>query len=286
MRGDRLGNARVTACFLAGESDGLARDRLTGHLARKQPPGRPRGFPVGAQHVQQSGREHHIAILHPFALFDPEHHSLAVDVGHLEVRGFGDAQASGIGGHENRPMLVIGDRVQEVHHFLGTENLREFARAFGHRNLFDCPGAFQGDLVEEAKCPRRDADAAWRQRSDLHQIQLVGANLFRPELIRRAIEVTGIRGNRRAPIWRCHARLLAPRPLRSSTGFGRRSLRAISCLRPSSPTAAFTVATPRERMAGAMLLTCYTWTALPLVAWRIGATARAGNPGASAQGVR
>ena len=95
-------------------------------------------------------------------MFDPEHHSLAVDVRHFEVGGFGDAQAGGIGGHENRPMLVVDDRVQEVPHFLGAENLGEFARALGHRNLFDSPGAFQGDLVEEAKCPRRDADAARR----------------------------------------------------------------------------------------------------------------------------
>jgi hypothetical protein len=72
----------------------------------------------------------------------------------------------------------------------------------------------------------------------------------------------------------------SPRP-RSLTSFGRRSPRATSFRpRASSPTAAFTAAMSRARMARAMRLTCSTWTAFLPADWRTGATARAGNPGA------
>ena len=53
-------------------------------------------LPPGAQHLEQLGREHHVAVLLPLALLDAEHHPLAVDGGHGEMDGLGDAQAGGV----------------------------------------------------------------------------------------------------------------------------------------------------------------------------------------------
>jgi hypothetical protein len=50
------------------------------------------GFPVSPQHLEQARREHDVAILAPFTLIVPQRHALAVDVGHLEMDGFGDPQ--------------------------------------------------------------------------------------------------------------------------------------------------------------------------------------------------
>jgi hypothetical protein len=67
--------------FLAGLPYGIACDRLPRQIARKQPHYRMGGFPVGTQLIEQTRREHHIAIFSAPALIDPQHHLLAVDVG-------------------------------------------------------------------------------------------------------------------------------------------------------------------------------------------------------------
>src|SRR5271170_1755080 len=51
-------------------------------LAGKEPDLRARCPPPVAQQFEQLRRQHHIAIPLPLALLDPEHHALAVDIGH------------------------------------------------------------------------------------------------------------------------------------------------------------------------------------------------------------
>jgi hypothetical protein len=67
-----------------------------------------------AQCVQQRGRQHHVPILAPFALLNPEGHALAVDGGGREPHGFGDAQARGVTRGQDDTMLVTRHGIEQL----------------------------------------------------------------------------------------------------------------------------------------------------------------------------
>ena len=94
MRGEAVPQ-RVQRCGFAdpghvfGRGEGAVelprRDRVDPGFAGKQPALRPRLAPVGAQELQQPGRQHDLAVLLPLALFDMDQHPVTVDVADLEV---------------------------------------------------------------------------------------------------------------------------------------------------------------------------------------------------------
>ncbi len=85
----------------------------------------PDSLPVGAEDLQQSRGEHDVAILPALAVANADHHALAVDVGDLQLGDFGDAQAGGIGGHEDGAMLDIWDGRKEANDLVRAEDDRE-----------------------------------------------------------------------------------------------------------------------------------------------------------------
>ncbi len=64
-------------------------------------------LPPLAQQDQQICREYGIPIAATLATLDPDQHALAVDIGDLECRDLGHAQASAIGDRESRLMLEV-----------------------------------------------------------------------------------------------------------------------------------------------------------------------------------
>ena len=85
-------------------------DRLPGTIAGKQPVRRPAHAPPRRASISSNfGREHHVAILLALPLLDAQDHPLAVDVGGRELNGFGDAQAGGVAGRQDRAMLGLLD---------------------------------------------------------------------------------------------------------------------------------------------------------------------------------
>ena len=118
-----------------------------------------------------------------------QHHPLAVDIGRLEVDGFGDAQAGRVGGHQNHSMLEVVDRVEEVHHFLVAENYRQPEGPLGHGDLIDGPGTFERHFVQKAQRTRSDTDTAGRQLSRLGQMELIGSDFFWAEIFWRTMKV-------------------------------------------------------------------------------------------------
>ena len=82
-------------------------DRLHGVLSREQPTVAMHhallapDLPPLAQQGEQIRREHGVAIPAALATLDPDQHALAVDVGDLERRDLGHAQASAIGDRES-----------------------------------------------------------------------------------------------------------------------------------------------------------------------------------------
>lgn len=96
MERNRLGQSGAVARFRAGLSHCIPGDRLAGTIAGEEPLLWPPHLPLAAQDLQELGRQHHVAVLLAFALFDAEDHSLAVDARGLHLHRFRDAQASGI----------------------------------------------------------------------------------------------------------------------------------------------------------------------------------------------
>src|SRR6201984_2036612 len=89
MNADTLGDAGTPGCQ-ANDPMELARTRMLPAVARKQPEltGRhpsllARDAPPLAQYLKKVGRENDIAILLPLALFDPDDHPIAIDIGEL-----------------------------------------------------------------------------------------------------------------------------------------------------------------------------------------------------------
>ena len=93
MRRDGFANAALPVSLLEGLPDSLPADVATSDIARKQPLFGPCKSPPVPQDFQEFRGEHDIAILLTLALFDPNHHSLTINMGRFQSDGFGDSQA-------------------------------------------------------------------------------------------------------------------------------------------------------------------------------------------------
>lgn len=78
--GNGLLHAGSDAKSLTHLSDAMPTNRLFAVLTRKEPTARSLLLPILSQYLEQSGREHHVAILLSLALPDADHHALRVDV--------------------------------------------------------------------------------------------------------------------------------------------------------------------------------------------------------------
>ena len=72
--------------------------------------------------------QHGVAVLAPFALFDPDHHARTIDVGELERDHLGRAQARPIGHAERRPVFEPRGRIEKTRDLLGAQHDRQLAR--------------------------------------------------------------------------------------------------------------------------------------------------------------
>ena len=112
---------------------------------------RPNSSPVGAENEQEPRREHDVAILSALAIADADDHSLAVDVGDLQLGDLGDAQAGGIGGHQYGAVLDVSDGRKEASHLVGTEDDGKSTGLFDRWDAVRDVVAAQGDAVEESQ---------------------------------------------------------------------------------------------------------------------------------------
>ena len=166
-------------------------DRLAGTIAGEEPRLWPAHLPIVAQDLQELGRQHHVAVFLAFALLDADDHSLAVDVGGLQLNRLRDAQAGGIARGQDGVVFDVGDAAEEPLNFLGTEDDRQLLRLLGKRqDLFRRPVPFERHTVEKAQRRNGGVDRAGRQLLLVGQINLVGPNVLAPEQVRRLAEVT------------------------------------------------------------------------------------------------
>ena len=162
---------------MAGAGELTRGDRLERIAAREQPAPRAASQPPIAQQVEQPRRQHRVAVLAALALLDPDHHSRAVDIAHLERNDFGHPQTRPIGDAQRRLVLEARCRLQHAGDFLRAQHDRRFARLARNRQMPDDIGAIERDVEEE---PQRRASAVDRSRaySARCQMQQVAADIF------------------------------------------------------------------------------------------------------------
>src|SRR5664280_1260931 len=97
VRGHRLADLGHLGGGVAGAPELARRHRVDRVHSGKQPPLWACRVVPGAQQLEQMRRKHHIAVFVALALFDPDHHAFAVDVGYLQRNHLGHAQPSPIG---------------------------------------------------------------------------------------------------------------------------------------------------------------------------------------------
>jgi len=126
-----------------------------------------------------------------FALADVNHHPLAVDIGDLKAAEFGAPDTRRVQGHEHGAVEEVTGRVDEVRDFLGTQDLRELARAFGPGDVFEQITTLQRLDIEEAERGHMLLDSARVQLFLLKQVGLILAQVLRTELIGRLVKMVG-----------------------------------------------------------------------------------------------
>ena len=144
--------------------------------------GRMPGTPPAAQHFQQAGGEHGIAVLLAFALPYADEHAPGIDVAHLQRHDLGDAQAGSIGGHQ-RGAIANGADVLEKLIYLGcAEHYRQLVRNPAARQCTLWPGRFQSHVVEELGGRHKVIDRFGRVPALIDQVELVFANFFQAQM--------------------------------------------------------------------------------------------------------
>ena len=82
----------------------------------------------------------------------------------FEADGFGDPQAGGVAGRQDRAMLEAGLRREKLHHLFGAEHDRQGLRLLGRRDdVVEAPILLQRDSVEKAQRGDGDEDRPGRQ---------------------------------------------------------------------------------------------------------------------------
>jgi hypothetical protein len=97
MDGDRLAKLRRCPSVSACPLQHARVERPAFVLTRKQPVRRPSFSAIGAQNQEQLRGQHDVAVPAALALFDPDQHAAAVDIGELQTHYFGDPQPCRIG---------------------------------------------------------------------------------------------------------------------------------------------------------------------------------------------
>ena len=105
------------------------------------------------------------------ALGHPDHHPLVVERAGLQANGFGDAQAGGVAGRQDRLVFDVFDAAEKMEHLRSAENNRQLLglpRSGDAR--FQVPASLEGNIVEEAKGGSGDDDRTRRQLALVRQV--------------------------------------------------------------------------------------------------------------------
>src|SRR6201995_395117 len=182
VRRHALVDLRYLGRGIAGAPELARRHRVDRVHSGKQPPLWACHLVPGAQQLKQMRRQHHVAVLVALALFDPDHHALAVDVGYLQRNHFGHAQSGPIGHTQCHLVFEPRCRIEKTCDFFRTQDDRQFARHVNKLGVVHYVGAPKRDLEKEPQC--RDALVDGRNAgSTCRQMKLIAAHVFEARFI-------------------------------------------------------------------------------------------------------
>src|ERR1035437_8530689 len=116
-------------------------------------------------------------------------HTLAVDIGDLEMTQFGPAQSGRVEGHQHGAMHQVPSRINQPTHLIRAEYNRQLPRALGKRDLIGQIRSPKG-LDEEKPQSRRTAlDGPGRQLPIAKQMNLILMDVAWAKALGRAMEV-------------------------------------------------------------------------------------------------
>src|SRR6202012_1622790 len=99
-------------------------------------------------------------------------------------------QASRITRRQDRALLEGPHMIEQLQHFFAAEDLWQFLWLLaGRDDLLEHPIPLEGYLVEEADSSDGDQYRDWRQVLFIGEVDLIGTNIFRSEILRRLAEV-------------------------------------------------------------------------------------------------
>ena len=188
--GDRLAELGRHPSVAAGPLQHAPIERAALVLARKQPMRGPDFPPVGAQDNEQLRREHDVAISAALALFNPDQHAAAVDVGDFQMHDLGYSEPGGIGGHQRGAVFQARHRRQKPRNLVDAQDHRQLPTLACIGNALDHRSAAERDAVEEAHGADGDVEAG-PGNAGRGEVNLVGPDFCQPEPVRRPIEMPG-----------------------------------------------------------------------------------------------
>lgn len=132
-------------------------------------------------------RQHDVTVFMALALFDPDHHALAVDVGYLQRDHLGHAQSGPIGHTQCRLVFEPRRRIEKTRDFLRAQDHRQLAWRVDKLGMVDDVGAPKCDPEKEPQ--RRDALVEGRHAgATRRQMKLIAADVFETRRVGRTAE--------------------------------------------------------------------------------------------------
>ena len=120
-------------------------------------------------------------------MLDPQHHALAVDVGHLQVRDLGHAQTRAVSDAERGLVLEAGRGFEETRHLLLAQHDLRLARLVHGRQGTNEVGPFERHGEEKPQRGDGGVDGSWADLL-LRHMQLKTAKVIARGRVRRLAE--------------------------------------------------------------------------------------------------
>jgi hypothetical protein len=86
------------------------------------------------------------------ALFDPDQHAAAVDIGDLQRHHLRYPEPGGVGGHQRRPVLQVRHRCQKPHYLIRAQDHRQLP-LLGRKLLLDIQAGHLRLLLPRQRSP-------------------------------------------------------------------------------------------------------------------------------------
>src|ERR1700732_2217803 len=161
-----------------GASTPGGRVRLPGSTPGDRPSLRTSRAVVVSEDVRQPGREHHVAVFPPFALFHADGHALAVDRGGRQADRLRNPQTCGVADGQDHAVLEALDSVEKSGDLIWAHYDGKCLRpAAGWDDVVDVPSSLERDLVKKGDGGHRHTHRTGCKLPVPGQIELEGADL-------------------------------------------------------------------------------------------------------------